>query len=158
MTPAVKLAQQSGIEFTLHEYDHDPREPSYGLEAASRLDIDPQRVFKTLVVSLTDNTLAVAIIPVDKRVSMKKVASALGCKKVTMAAPDKVQNSTGYVLGGISPLGQQRKLPTVLDLSAKQYKSIFVSAGKRGLEIELSPYDLLHLCDAQCADLSQSSA
>jgi Cys-tRNA(Pro)/Cys-tRNA(Cys) deacylase len=153
MTPAVKLVKNSGVAYTLHAYDNDPRESSYGLEAAALLDIDPPRVFKTLVLQLSDNRLAVVIIPVNKQVSMKKAAATLGSKKAQMAAPDKVQNSTGYVLGGVSPLGQQRKLPTVLDTSALSQDTIFVSAGKRGLEIELSAQDLIDLCTAQVADL-----
>jgi Cys-tRNA(Pro)/Cys-tRNA(Cys) deacylase len=142
-----------GIDFKLHDYKHDPREESFGLEAATALGISPTRVYKTLVVASPDRQLAVAVLPVSSQLSLKKMAAAIGAKKVTMAAPAKVQNSTGYVLGGVSPIGQQKSLTTVLDECVLDEETIFVSAGKRGLEIELRAADLRLLCAATIADL-----
>ena len=147
MTPAIKLAQKQKIAHTVHEYHHDPRAESYGLEAAEALGIAAEQVFKTLLVSLTGHKspLAVAIVPVNKQLSLKSIAKALGAKKADMADPKVAEKTTGYVVGGISPLGQKKALPTVLDSSADALATIHVSAGKRGLEIELSPADLVRL-------------
>ncbi|MEO0405917.1 MAG: Cys-tRNA(Pro) deacylase [Cyanobacteria bacterium P01_A01_bin.135] len=141
MTPAVKVAERAKVEFRIHEYDHDPTADSYGEEAAEKLGIAPQCVFKTLVVSQGAD-LAVAVLPVSQQLNLKQFAKAIGAKKVAMADKAVVQRVTGYVLGGVSPLGQKKALTTVIDASAKEFNTIYVSAGRRGLEIELSPQDL----------------
>ena len=138
-TPAIVAAERAGVSFTVHEYVHDPKASSYGLEAAERLGIDPARVFKTLVADV-DGTLTVAIVPVAAQLDLK----ALG-KRVTMADTRLAERTTGYVAGGISPLGQRKLLPTVIDDSALSFETIHVSAGRRGLEIEVAPVDLLAL-------------
>lgn len=138
-TPAVVAAEKAGIAFSVHEYEHDPKAASYGREAAEKLGVEPARVFKTLVADV-DGTPTVAIVPVEAELDLK----ALG-KRVAMARPADAERITGYVTGGISPLGQRRLLPTVLDESALAFETIHVSAGRRGLEIELAPADLLSL-------------
>lgn len=138
-TPAIVAAERAGVSFTVHEYVHDAKAASYGLEAAENLGVDPERVFKTLVADV-DGTLTVAIVPVATQLDLK----ALG-KRATMADPKLAERTTGYVAGGISPLGQRKRLPTVLDDSALGFATIHVSAGRRGLEIELAPSDLLAL-------------
>jgi Cys-tRNA(Pro)/Cys-tRNA(Cys) deacylase len=155
MTPAINTAKKSNITYHVHEYSHDPNSESYGDEAALKLGKPAERVFKTLVISLGDNQLAVAVIPVSSKLSMKLVAKACKSKKATMASKEEAERSTGYVLGGISPLGQKKPLKTVIDISAEQLATIFVSAGKRGLEIELSPLGLQQLTNAVMADISQ---
>ena len=142
-TPAIVAAERAGIAFTVHEYPHNPKAASYGLEAAEKLGVDPARVFKTLVADV-DGTLTVAIVPVEAQLDLK----ALG-KRVTMADPKLAERTTGYVAGGISPLGQRKPLPTMIDESAFGFETIHVSAGRRGLEIELSPADLLTLTGGQ---------
>ena len=136
-TPAIVAAERAAIAFTVHEYVHDPKAASYGLEAAEKLGVDPARVFKTLVADV-DGVLTVAIVPVETQLDLK----ALG-KRVTMADPKLAERTTGYVAGGISPLGQRKQLPTVIDESALGFETVYVSAGRRGLEIELAPADLL---------------
>lgn len=153
MTPAIHLLQKKRLSHTVHSYQHDPGHPSYGLEASEKLGITPDRVYKTLVAELGDGSLAVAIIPVDQQLSMKQLARAAGAKKATMANGKAVERSTGYVLGGVSPLGQKKLLPTFLDQSAGAQPTIFVSAGRRGLEIELAPKDLLQLTRGMLAEL-----
>ncbi|MBM9519602.1 Cys-tRNA(Pro) deacylase [Desulforhopalus vacuolatus] len=155
MTPAVKTAQKKKIKYTLHEYQHDASTDSYGMEAAEKLGVAPERVFKTLVVSLDKKSLAVCIIPVNAMLSMKKAAKAAGAKKAAMAKPDEVQRSTGYVLGGVSPLGQKKRLPTFLDISAQVAETVFVSAGRRGMDLELKPQALLEATGGSFADLEQ---
>jgi Cys-tRNA(Pro)/Cys-tRNA(Cys) deacylase len=145
MTPAINAAKKANIEYRVHEYQHDPSAESYGLEAADKLDIARERVFKTLVVAIGDKELAVGVIPVSSKLNMKLMAKALGVKKVSMAETSDVERSTGYILGGVSPIGQKKRLKTVVDSSASVYPTIFVSAGRRGLEIELNPNDLLAL-------------
>ena len=142
MTPAVDLAKKRGLNYQLHEYTHDSQATSFGLEAAEKLGVDVTQVFKTLVVSTETNVLAVAILPVDKTLNFKKMAKAVGCKKIQMADPKQVERSTGYVLGGVSPLGQKKRLTTIIDDSAQSYATIYVSGGRRGLEIELPPEQL----------------
>ncbi len=151
MTPAINLAKKQKISYRIHEYHHDANAPSYGLEAAEKLNLSPERVFKTLVVSDDKGKLAVAILPVENTLNLKQTAKALGVKKVVMAEPKAVERATGYVLGGVSPLGQKKRLPTVIHVSAEAQSTIFVSAGKRGLEIELSPQDLARLLSAKFA-------
>lgn len=151
MTPAIQLAKQRGLDYQLHEYTHDSSAASYGLEAAEKLGVEVKQVFKTLVVSTDHGSLAVAILPVDRTLNFKKMAKALSankmliCKKVQMADPKQVERSTGYVLGGVSPLGQKKRLATIIDSSAEQQPTIYVSAGRRGLEIELPPIQLINL-------------
>lgn len=155
MTPAINRAKKAKIRHRIHEYAHDPGAESYGLEAATKLRVDPAQVFKTLVVSLDGLQLAVGIIPVESQLSMKLIARAAGAKKAEMADKQLVQRSTGYVLGGVSPLGQKKSLPTFLHDSAKSHDSLFISAGRRGLEIELAPQDLLALTRGTFANLCQ---
>ena len=148
MTPAIDLAKKQGLDYQLHEYTHDSQAASFGLEAAEKLGVDVAQVFKTLVVATDTGALAVAILPVDKTLNFKKMAKALSankllpCKKVQMADPKLVERSTGYVLGGVSPLGQKKRLTTIIDDSAQAQSTIYVSGGRRGLEIELPPAQL----------------
>jgi len=148
MTPAVVAAERAGIPFTLHEYEHEAG-AAYGLEAAEKTGVDPARVFKTLVVS-QDGALSVAIVPVAAQLDLR----ALG-KRAALADRAAAERATGYVLGGISPLGQKRRLPTVIDSSATAFATMFVSGGQRGLEIELAPDDLVRLTDATLAEIAR---
>ncbi len=142
MTPAIDLAKKRGLNYQIHEYTHDSQAPSFGLEAAEKLGVEVTQVFKTLVVVTDAGALAVAILPVDKTLNFKKMAKAVGCKKTQMADPKQVERSTGYVLGGVSPLGQKKRLTTIIDDSAQNQSTIYVSGGRRGLEIELPPDQL----------------
>jgi len=155
MTPGINVATKSKIPFQLHEYAHDESSESYGLEAAEKMGVSASQVFKTLLVSIDLNTLAVAVIPVSSMLSMKLIAKAAGAKKAIMADKLLVERSTGYVLGGVSPLGQKKSLKTYIDSSAQDYSTVYVSAGRRGLEIELKPSDLQKLTTAKFADLCQ---
>ncbi len=154
MTPAIKKLQKHHIPYTLHHYDHDPQTQSYGLEAIQKLGFAPERVFKTLVVKTTDNRFIVGIVPVIATLNLKAIASVVGCKKATMADKTLIQSVSGYVVGGVSPLGQKKRLETVIDTSAFTHKTICVSAGKRGLDVELSALDLKALCSAYSADIA----
>ncbi len=154
MTPGINVAKKAKVAHTVHEYAHDPASVSYGLEAAEKLGIAAARVFKTLVVSLDGRELAVGVVPVSAMLGMKQIAKAAGAKKAAMAAPADVERATGYVLGGVSPLGQKKRLRTFIDASAADFATIFVSAGRRGLEIELSPQDLRALTGASFADIT----
>lgn len=147
MTPAIIAAKKAGIPFTVHEYKHNPSTDSYGLEAARALGVDPSQVYKTLITRV-EGQLVVALLPVNKNLDLKALASVLGAKKATMAEITDAERATGYVVGGISPLGQRKRLPTVVDESMLQFETIYVSAGKRGLEIQLRPVDLIRLCGA----------
>ncbi len=157
MTPAINAAKKAKIRFRVHEYAHDPAAPSYGLEAADALGQSPLRVFKTLLVALNGDgrRLAVAVVPVSGLLDLKAVASALGSKKVTLAEARDAERSSGYVVGGISPLGQKKHLPTVLDDSALTFPSIYMSAGRRGLEIEMAASDLVALTGAVTAAIGR---
>ncbi|MFD2230188.1 Cys-tRNA(Pro) deacylase [Alkalimarinus sediminis] len=148
MTPAINCAEKAKIFYKVHHYEHDKNANSYGEEAAEKLNLPASRVFKTLVVALDSGVLAVAVIPVSNQLSLKAMASAVKTKKVKMADPKAVERSSGYVLGGVSPLGQKRRLHTVIDKQALSFDTIFVSAGRRGLEIELSPNDLAAVLEA----------
>ncbi len=153
MTPAINLLKKKKVLYTVHQYKHDSSVESYGLEAAKKLAVDAHRIYKTLVVSLSDKTLAVAIISVESNLSLKLVAKALKSKKASMAGVEDVLRSTGYVLGGVSPLGQKKKLKTIIDESAQSFESIYVSAGQRGLEVEISPFDLAELTQARFVEI-----
>jgi Cys-tRNA(Pro)/Cys-tRNA(Cys) deacylase len=157
VTPAIDLAKKKKVAHTIHQYQHDPSCASYGLEAAEALGQDPETVFKTLLFCLNGEAknLAVAIIPVDHKLNLKLAAKAAGAKKADMADVDIAQKVTGYVVGGISPLGQKKALPTFIHESALSRATICVSAGKRGLEIELSPQDLATLTRATFVSLCQ---
>ncbi|MEU1984921.1 aminoacyl-tRNA deacylase [Nocardia sp. NPDC019395] len=154
-TPAVRALVADGAGHTVHSYDHDPRSDSYGSEAvdvlAGRLGVEPRQIFKTLVLELSTGSLAVAVLPVPDTLSLKAAAAALGVPKASMADRAKAERGTGYVLGGISPLGQRRRHPTVLDISALGWETVLCSAGRRGLEIELAPGDLVRLTGAVTA-------
>lgn len=154
MTPAVVAAQRAKIDFALHEYRHDPSAASYGLEAAEKLGLDPAQVFKTLVASV-DGKLTVGIVPVARSLDLKALAAAVGGKRAAMADIAEAERATGYVAGGISPLGQKKRLQTVIDEVALGLERIYVSAGRRGLEISLAPSDLLRLCAAKSAAISR---
>ncbi|WP_432096656.1 Cys-tRNA(Pro) deacylase [Streptomyces sp. bgisy100] len=153
-TPATVALTAAGREFTVHSYEHDPAAPSYGEEAAQAMGVEPTRVFKTLLAEV-DGALTVAIVPVAGSLDLKALASAAGGKRAVMADPAAAERATGYVRGGISPLGQRRKLPTVLDASAAEHATVCVSAGRRGLEIELSPADLAALTEAVTAPIGR---
>lgn len=154
MTPAVEAANRAQIAFTTHTYNHDDSAASYGLEAAEKLGVAPECIFKTLVVSLDGKRLAVGIVPVESQLGLKHIARAAGAKKAALAATAEVERATGYVLGGVSPLGQKKPLPTYIDASAEALETVYVSAGKRGLEIALAPADLAALARAEFAPLA----
>ncbi|MEU6095510.1 Cys-tRNA(Pro) deacylase [Streptomyces sp. NPDC047079] len=154
-TPATVALTAAGVDFTVHSYDHDPSHPSYGEEAAEAMGVSPDRVFKTLVADV-DGTLVVGVVPVAGSLDLKALATAVGGKRATMADPALAERTTGYVRGGISPLGQRKRLRTVLDASASSYDTICVSAGRRGLEVELSPKDLAALTEATLAPIGRA--
>ncbi|WP_240139234.1 Cys-tRNA(Pro) deacylase [Streptomyces sp. MUM 178J] len=153
-TPATAALTAAGVDFTLHAYDHDPAAASYGEEAAEALGVGPERVFKTLVAEV-DGKLTVAVVPVAGQLDLKALAAAAGGKRATMADPVAAERTTGYVRGGISPLGQRKSLPTVLDATASAHPTICVSAGRRGLEAELAPGDLATLTKAVLAPIAR---
>lgn len=155
MTPAINAAKKAKISFKIHEYEHDQQETSYGAEAAKKMGVAETQVFKTLVVSLDGKELAVAVIPVCEKLNLKLMAKAAGAKKADMALVADAERSTGYVLGGISPLGQKKRLKTLVHSSALEFSTLYVSAGRRGLEIELNPQDLIKLTNGQFAELCQ---
>ena len=155
MTPAINNAKQANINFNIHEYDHNPTIDSYGEKAAIKLGVASCRVLKTLVVVLDNRDLAVAVLPVSTQLDLKLFAKAIGTKKAAMASKKIVERTTGYVLGGVSPIGQRKKLRTIIDNSAAYYNTVYVSAGRRGLEIELSPNDLCSLTDGEFEAISK---
>ncbi|WP_410580371.1 Cys-tRNA(Pro) deacylase [Amycolatopsis sp. lyj-108] len=152
-TPATALLAKQKVTHTLHTYDHDPRAESYGLEAVEALGLDPARVFKTLVAEV-DGKLTVGVVPVTGQLDLKALAAAAGGKKAKMADPAAAQRATGYVLGGISPLGHRSRLPVVIDASAEKFETVHCSAGRRGLEVELAPGDLVRLTGAVVAPIA----
>lgn len=141
-TPATAALTAAGIRFTPHPYDHDPAAASFGLEAAAALGVPPARVFKTLLADV-DGALVVAVVPVAGQLDLKALAAAVGGKKARMADPQLAERKTGYVVGGISPVGQKTRLHTVIDSSAADHETVFVSGGRRGFDIELTPTDLV---------------
>jgi len=153
MTPGINVVKKSGISHRVHEYVHETSSESYGLEAAEKMGVPCAQVFKTLVVSLDNKTLSVGIIPVAAMLNMKLMAKAAGAKKAALASPVDVERSTGYVLGGVSPLGQKKRLTSIIDESARAFATIYVSAGRRGLEIELNPLDLNALLGGVMAEI-----
>lgn len=160
-TPAITALRRAGVAFTMHAYEHDPAAPSFGLEAARALGRDPGQVFKTLLVMDPSRHLGVGIVPVHARLHLKAMAQALGVKRVEMAARQDAERATGYVAGGISPVGQKRHLPTVVDASAVGWETILVSGGRRGLDVELAPADLLAITRAHLhpiADLPETAS
>jgi len=156
-TTATIALDRAKIPFTLHEYEHDPRSGSYGLEASEVLGVPPDRVFKTLVAAVDGRTLAVGVIPVHCQLDLKALAAAVGGKKAAMAEVAAAERATGYVAGGISPVGQKKRLPVVIDASALGHGTVFCSAGRRGLEIEITPADLVRAAGAKVAAIAAVS-
>jgi Cys-tRNA(Pro)/Cys-tRNA(Cys) deacylase len=152
-TPATVALTAAGIGFRLHPYQHRAEASSFGAEAAEQLGVDPQRIFKTLVGDLAGR-LVVAVVPVAGHLDLKALAQILGAKKAQLADPQAATRSSGYVVGGISPIGQRTQLPTVVDASATGFDTVFVSAGRRGLQLELSPTDLISITDARTAAIA----
>jgi Cys-tRNA(Pro)/Cys-tRNA(Cys) deacylase len=153
-TPATALLGRQRIAHTLHTYPHDPRHGSFGLEASDALGLPPERVFKTLVAEV-DGILTVGVVPVGGQLDLKALAAAAGGKKAAMADVAAAERATGYVAGGISPLGQRKRLPVVIDSSALRFPTVFCSGGRRGLEIELAPADLVRAAGAVVAPIAQ---
>jgi len=153
-TTATIALDRAKISFTLHEYEHDPRSGSYGLEASEALGVPPGQVFKTLVAAVDGGTLAVGVVPVHRQLDLKALAAAVGGKKAVMAEVAAAERATGYVAGGISPVGQKKRLPVVIDSSALDFGTMFCSAGRRGLEIEIAPADLIRAVGATVATIA----
>ncbi len=142
MTPAINSLKKAKIKYRIHSYDHDPKSRGYGEEAAEKLNVSFDRLFKTLVVLVDNKALSVAVVPVSKQLNLKSFAKSISAKKIKMADKTEVERSTGYLLGGVSPIGQKKRLPAIIDESSLNFDTIYVSAGKRGLQVELSPKDL----------------
>jgi len=155
MTPALDLLKKARAEHRVHSYEHDPKATSYGLEASEKLGLNPEQVFKTLLASSEKGELLVAVVPVAGTLDLKGLAHAAGVKKCEMADPAAAQRSTGYLLGGISPLGQKKRLRTFIDQSAQPLTTMFVSAGRRGLEVELAPALLAEHTRGSFADIGR---
>ncbi|WP_349862757.1 Cys-tRNA(Pro) deacylase [Leifsonia sp. WHRI 6310E] len=156
-TPATVALTAAGLPFALHPYEHDPAAASYGLEAAEALGVEPDRVFKTLLAD-TELGLVVGVVPVTGLLDLKALAAAVGAKRATMADPAVAERRTGYVVGGISPIGQKTRHVTVVDETAQLFETVFVSGGKRGLDIELAPDDLLRATDGTYAAIAKETA
>jgi Cys-tRNA(Pro)/Cys-tRNA(Cys) deacylase len=154
MTPAVRLLQAGNVPFALHRYGHSPDADSFGLEAAQKLGVSPECLFKTLVAKIDGKQLVLALVPAAARLDLKKLAAVAGGKRAEMAEPQAAERATGYVVGGISPLGGKRSLPAYVDASLEALPSVFVSAGQRGLQLELAPADLLRLLGARTAEIA----
>ena len=154
-TPATVALTQAGVTFTVHTYDHDPAAPSYGLEAAAVLGVAPDRVFKALVATV-DGRLIVAVVPVSGQLDLKALATAAAGKRAEMADPKDAERATGYVVGGISPLGGRKRLPVVVDARAETWPTIYVSGGRRGMDIELAPADLVRVCGGRFAPIRRA--
>jgi len=155
MTPALDLLKKVRAEHRIHSYEHDPKAASYGLEAAEKLNLNPKQVFKTLLAATEKGELLVAVVPVVGTLDLKALAQAAGVKKCEMADPAQAQRSTGYLVGGISPLGQKKRLRTFIDKSAEEFPSIHVSAGRRGLEVELAAAVLAEHTQGKFADIGR---
>jgi Cys-tRNA(Pro)/Cys-tRNA(Cys) deacylase len=153
-TPATLALDAAGVRFRAHPYDHQQSADSFGLEAAAELGVEPERVFKTLLADV-DGELVVGIVPVTARLHLKSLAAAVGGKRAAMADPDVAERRTGYVVGGISPIGQKHGHTTVLDETAELFDTIYVSGGRRGFDIELAPADLVHITEARLADIAR---
>jgi Cys-tRNA(Pro)/Cys-tRNA(Cys) deacylase len=154
-TAATELLERAGIPYKVHTYPHDPQRESYGSEASELLGVPADRVLKTLVASV-DGSLAVGVVPVSAQLDLKALAAALGGKKATMADSAAAERATGYVVGGISPIGQRRRLPVVVDATALEFQTVYCSGGRRGLELELAPADLIRAADATTAPIARS--
>jgi Cys-tRNA(Pro)/Cys-tRNA(Cys) deacylase len=153
-TPATELLASLGIGHTVHRYTHDPRHPSYGAEASEMLGVPPERVLKTLIANV-DGQLTVGVVPVSGSLDLKALATAVGGKKAAMADAGQAEKASGYVTGGIAPVGLRRRLPVVVDQSALSHATVFCSAGQRGLEIELAPADLVTAAGASTASIAR---
>lgn len=153
-TPATTALAQAGVPYVLHPYDHDPNTASYGMEAAEMLGFDPRRVFKTLLADV-DGDLVVAVVPVSGQLDLKALAAAVGGKKAALADPERAEKVTGYVVGGISPIGQKKDLPTVVDITLMDFSSVLVSGGRRGLDVEIMPDHLVRLANARVAPIGR---
>ena len=158
MTPAVELLTEAGVSHQLVSYEHDPTAESYGTEASEALGVEPGHVFKTLLATLDGTETVVAVVPVTGQLNLKLLAKAAGAKKAAMVNPDDAMRLTGYVVGGISPLGQRKRLRTFIDASAQELGTIYVSGGKRGLEIAVAPQDLMDLLDGTAAPLAAATS
>lgn len=156
MTPAIKSLQKKNCAFRTLQYEHDSSHENYGLEAVEKLNLPKEQVFKTLVAQLDNGTLVVGIVPVDKFLDLKSLAKAAKAKKSAMADKEHVMRTTGYVLGGVSPFGQKKRLNTFVDESALNHAEIYVSAGKRGLEVAISPSDLMSILSATAVSIAKS--
>ena len=154
MTPAINELKKNKIEFNIHKYKHDPKVENYGLEAAEKLNIDANRVYKTLLAQLNTKELIVAIIPVNKSLNLKAVANYFEVKSALMANKDEAQKVTGYLLGGISAFGQKKRLKTILDNTSKDFETIYVSGGKRGLDLQLKPSDIINVLNSNYCEVS----
>lgn len=155
MTPAINAAKKANISFAVHEYQHDPDTTAFGMEAAQKLGMPPERIFKTLLTKLDGKQLLVGVVPVSGELDLKALAKAAGGKKIEMAPVAEAERATGYIAGGISPLGQKKRLPLFLDVSAEAFDTIYVSAGRRGLEIELGSADLCRLTGGRLAPIAR---